>query len=534
MPAIDTLRVKQGTVLLDRASSITKAFFTFLKAAVDEAYLENSPTFMSRYETWCETHTNDDLAELRRDLVVVQSVLLSSRSVSVNEPVTGEKAYEWGILWNRTHKRSYDMSSGTLSIISSSRYSCKRHGGPTLLSNKPDESEVTQKDIRIRFHPTPGPTSTPIAAQASIRQLYNNQGTWNSIPRFSVHNILPRTSRIFQIVSEGQLAELQRMLWSREAFLWDQDEDGRSLLFYGNEQPEMCRFLLEHGADVDHVAPVRDAVPEELERFVSAITALRNDHEIGRERLEPILECRKLLLQAGCDPSWKEDPFDDYDTNPLAEMFRHGVLDAMRICFDYSGGLLSPEVVIEILYGYTPLLSYCCGGSGNQGPTIEGFTLLLNRGADISTRDSQGNSCLHLCLENVNSDAAFWPSGAETAGQYLERVRLSLGYLIQHGAEVHAINNDGLSVSDISYEDNVRGHLWDVVLADCGLDVTKFRTVEYCWQPCRVKRTRVGTTLAEGTQKTTSCRSGRERSISALTTKKLSGLDSMTSCTRTP
>lgn len=83
---INTLRVKQGIVLLDRASSITKAFFTFLKAAVDEAYLESSPTFMSRYETWCETCTDDDLAELRRDLMVVQSVLLSSRSVSVNEP----------------------------------------------------------------------------------------------------------------------------------------------------------------------------------------------------------------------------------------------------------------------------------------------------------------------------------------------------------------------------------------------------------------------------------------------------------------
>lgn len=91
---------------------------------------------------------------------------------------------------------------------------------------------------------------------------------------------------------------------------------------YGNEQPEMCRFLLEHGADANHVAPRRN----DEGRFVTAISALFNDFEIEREELEPILECRKLLLQAGCDPSWKEDPLDEYDTSPLTDMFRQGVV----------------------------------------------------------------------------------------------------------------------------------------------------------------------------------------------------------------
>ena len=245
---VDTLRNKQGIILLEHSSSITRSFFTFLQAAVDEASLENSPRFMTKYKTWSETCTNHDLAELQRDLTAFQGVLMSSRSVSVNEPsklpiracrlpgcvltsvLIGKKASERGYLFqNRTCTRSYDLISGTLSVTSSSLYSRKRHHGQIVFSSGSHDTEFTQKDVRIRFHPKPG--STPRAVQANIRQLHGSHGTWNSIPRFSVHNILPETSRIFRVVQWGEVEELQKLLQLGEASLWDQDEHGRSLLF---------------------------------------------------------------------------------------------------------------------------------------------------------------------------------------------------------------------------------------------------------------------------------------------------------------
>jgi len=83
---VDALGNKQGIILLEHSSSITKSFFTLFQAAVDEASFENSPRFMTKYRNWSETCTDHNLAELKRDLTVFQGVLMSSRSVSVNEP----------------------------------------------------------------------------------------------------------------------------------------------------------------------------------------------------------------------------------------------------------------------------------------------------------------------------------------------------------------------------------------------------------------------------------------------------------------
>lgn len=33
------------------------------------------------------------------------------------------------------------------------------------------------------------------------------------------------------------------------------------------------------------------------------------------------------------------------------------------------------------------------------------------------------------------------------------------------------------------YSDGVRGDVWDMVLADCGYDVGRFRTEEWSWEP---------------------------------------------------
>ena len=165
----------------------------------------------------------------------------------------------------------------------------------------------------------------------------------------------------------------------------------------------------------------------------------------------------------------------------------------MRVSFDYSDGLITPNVIIHTFTGYTPFLSYCAADAPNPWYTIETFSFLHGRGANLLSRDNQGNTCLHLCMDSIKSSFSLWirrgGDRANDAMEYLQQVRHSLVYLIQHGAEVSAINNLGLSVSDVAYQDNVRGHLWDIILADCGFDIATFRTAKYTWRPRLVRPT---------------------------------------------
>jgi hypothetical protein len=78
---------------------------------------------------------------------------------------------------------------------------------------------------------------------------------------------------------------------------------------YANRQPDMCRFLLHHGAEVDHVGllPWRslsgaDDDPR-LGTFTgTALETCVDDDGFDEDTFDQVLECRKLLLDHGCDP----------------------------------------------------------------------------------------------------------------------------------------------------------------------------------------------------------------------------------------
>lgn len=91
------------------------------------------------------------------------------------------------------------------------------------------------------------------------------------------------------------------------------------------------------------------------------------------------------------------------------------------------------------------------------------FKLLLDRGADIHTRDPEGRTCLHIALMRAEP-------------YRLEQGIRTTTLLIQRGADVFATDNYGRSVTDIAYEcdhnpwwsyGGFRGDLWDAALSQC-------------------------------------------------------------------
>jgi hypothetical protein len=116
------------------------------------------------------------------------------------------------------------------------------------------------------------------------------------------------------------------------------------------------------------------------------------------------------------------------------------------------------------------LLAYCASGRFQ----VDGFSFLLSRGAHINARNLAGDSCLHLCFADRNTRpfSAHHPSA-------VRRLQSSLVFLLKSGANIHAVNHDGVSVFDLAYslpsKTSLPGDLWDAVLAECGHDVLCYR-----------------------------------------------------------
>lgn len=134
---------------------------------------------------------------------------------------------------------------------------------------------------------------------------------------------------------------------------------------------------------------------------------------------------------------------------------------------DKGNAFAGIQTVVE---GMTPLLLYCTSFFWH----IEGFELLLRRGASVRDRDPGGGTCLHCCLKLPASP--FYSLRTR-------QMRDAIVYLIQQGADVFAEDSQGQSVSDFAYRrdkypwdiDSVKGDIWDCALASCGHDITDFR-----------------------------------------------------------
>jgi hypothetical protein len=80
----------------------------------------------------------------------------------------------------------------------------------------------------ISFLPN-NPMST-VMIVASVHQTHLSGGTYSDMPTLSVNRLLPKNSKVLELVRAGRLEELRAMIDSGNASLGDRDQDGRSLL----------------------------------------------------------------------------------------------------------------------------------------------------------------------------------------------------------------------------------------------------------------------------------------------------------------
>ncbi|KAI0434841.1 hypothetical protein F5Y09DRAFT_337237 [Xylaria sp. FL1042] len=319
------------------------------------------------------------------------------------------------------------------------------------------ETRHLDRTMVITFMPY-DPRKFNMIVASTLQRDYWGDAT-PSISRLDVNRVLPRNSPVFETVRRGHLQELREMLQNGEASLRDHDEFGANLLMYSTNEHELCKFLLSTNTfDLDHVGG--DAgVMYRKESYLSSVLDL-----CSPERGRSIGKCSRLLLEAGVDPTIRIG-----GRTFLERMSTHGSNKSIRAFWDLALRCYFESNFIDAKTAASQALLAACWDL--QFYFTENISLFLELGADITMRDSLGRSCLHICFRHL---------------RHLDVITLDgVIHLLNNGADPYARDNEGVSVSEVAYENrslysrnymgSMLGDIWDYALHSCGYDIAEFR-----------------------------------------------------------
>ncbi|KAI1500270.1 hypothetical protein F5X99DRAFT_387019 [Biscogniauxia marginata] len=436
-------------------------------------------TAQKRHDAICqmeEKAREDDIRRITKRLFDGQlsrfSRSFGHNELSINQGVTRKLEHlPNGVLEQTREYKETDIGIGTLGLIMHKRIRSNAVHDADDEHPRPQRRGYVDYEMTVTFIPKNNQRFHMFIASALQRELFEGVA---SVSRLMVNRVLPAGSLVFELVREGKLQELQEMLKNGDASLRDHDEYGASLLSYSMQQPEMCKFLVDSGIDVDHAA--YDNGVRNWDENGSFLTPLQihNDPVFRNEIIdEPsyirINKCRRLLLEAGADPTIELDQFCF-----LKSVAFNGTPGSLRLGWSSDTTRYFADIR---KYGHqngrSLFLQYCINQS--FGYTAGMLKEFLDLGADIQDRDEDGSTCLHLCLVGAGHPRCI-------GKQEFEAFR----YLVESGADVFAVDYQGRAVSDVAYSESsiypdigiggYVGDLWDSVLQSCGFDIAQFRS----------------------------------------------------------
>ena len=214
-----------------------------------------------------------------------------------------------------------------------------------------------------------------------------------------------------------------------------------------------------------------------------------HDGLIIERKLKRVNACRRLLLTAGADPTYK-DPnkrssksfLDNIkvttnqmirwssktDTSPLTD-YVLTAWDTMDLA--WNSGLVTPFASFRDWRNWEGMSAFLNSCTRHE-ISLDILKRLIAMGANIHDRSGRGESCLHLLVNHTGSVTA-------------PIVRLEcLVYLLQQGADPYVQDDEGQTASDIAYNtpgltgvSGTDGDIWDAALYISGYDVAEFRAI---------------------------------------------------------
>lgn len=220
----------QGKIGSGEAKDIIRDLLSALEMMRSDEFLEAEGLSGLVNRCICSTCSRRHIDELRSGLTTIHEALSPMRQVTVND-VGRQRA-----------SGPYDKSNWTMSVCDlgrgiltvSSRTRSRKTQQQSQLDqpgsyspSQSEEEEVTTSVSLVSGRRSRGRHGITV----HVRQTYNDDGLFSSIPHLLVYNVLPMDSPVFEIVRRGRLSEFQALLRQGKASLRDQDEHGASLLF---------------------------------------------------------------------------------------------------------------------------------------------------------------------------------------------------------------------------------------------------------------------------------------------------------------
>ena len=212
-----------------------------------------------------------------------------------------------------------------------------------------------------------------------------------------------------------------------------------------------------------------------------------NDREASSKELEISIACRRVLLEAGADPTAYYMVEDSY-SSALDAALAEGTV-ASGLFWDIYSLLTSTKESLRLILDLgcefinieekdgrrnTALLALLENARSNRD-VYEMVETLLARGANPQSTSNHGLSCLHYCIRQVNESEC---------SKLLVR-------LVEAGANPWAVDNSGLSVTAYAYDIPIegfnlyhisqeshhrnRGMIWEQALTACDYNAAEFR-----------------------------------------------------------
>ncbi|MGI9404647.1 MAG: ankyrin repeat domain-containing protein [Hyphomicrobium sp.] len=212
---------------------------------------------------------------------------------------------------------------------------------------------------------------------------------------------------------EGWIA-LVTLFLDRGAPINSRDVYGSTALFRAAEADrlEIVRMLLDRGADVH-------------------IRGRKGNSVIAAAAYMGTPEMVEVLLKGGADPML----VDQFGKSPMSYAAGRGFTDVVRVLLD--GG-----IDVNARYGNDlTALMWAAGHSADAGylDALEVMNLLISRGARIDDRDDRGRTALMMAAELGHDEV--------------------VEALLDHGADVSLVDNDGKSASEFASTDVLRARL---------------------------------------------------------------------------
>ncbi|KAF8534014.1 ankyrin repeat-containing domain protein [Trichophaea hybrida] len=446
--ATTTIRSKDAQSIIDDLETIVNIVYNNLEIA--------KPKTRQRENKKVDIH---DFKRIKGSLMLTDSVMLKKNAPIFNLPAGGQYS-------RPTRYDSFQAGEWTLEMRS-------QHGRLTEGTYlDPDECITDTHAATITI--TSNKRVSRIIASFHHRQWRYGCNSLKPTLRFSA--VIPTDSLAFVFARRGNLDGIRRLLNTGKASVNDSNLAGKTMLHVyplrpfacDGKQPNVCKFLLSHGADPDAVGKGNTGTI-----FSSPLLFTpENDYDFDATP-QSARECMIHLLDAGADPLLAVDGYSSlviYALNVMDSVFPSQyiiwpllmiVKGLLQLALDHS--IIDLNAALDE-WSFSPFLhsATLVGRSPYEKRLTRLIRFLLERGGNPNARTTCGKTWFHIAFENVYN-------ATDLKGEILRDI---FRLMLEMGFDIQAVDSHGTTVTQSAYRSHC-GRLWEECLSASGLDAAK-------------------------------------------------------------